>query len=103
VIQALRRWVEKLVRTRSDLVQVGYFGSYSRGDWGVGSDLDLIIVVDQSDKPFEIRANEFSTMELPVPTDLLVYTVEEWEAAIKVKKFFQMMEQEAVWVYSSKN
>jgi predicted nucleotidyltransferase len=35
-----------------EVVRVGYFGSYARGDWGVGSDLDLIIIVDRSDEPF---------------------------------------------------
>ncbi len=45
VSQKLRVWVEEILRNRTDIVSVGYFGSYARGDWGVGSDLDLLIIV----------------------------------------------------------
>jgi len=61
------------------VVQIGYFGSYARGDWGVGSDLDVVIVVDKADQPFAMRAVEWDTLDLPVPTDVLVYTEAEWE------------------------
>ncbi len=98
VIQALNHWVETLVRTRSDIVQIGYFGSYARGDWSVGSDLDLVIIVDRTDIPFEMRPSKFDTLELPVPVDVLVYTLEEWQSS-QTKKFIQTLENEAVWVY----
>ncbi len=98
VIQALQHWVERLAKTRSDIIQIGYFGSYARGDWGVGSDLDLVIIVDRADQPFEMRPSQFDTLELPVPVDILVYTLEEWQLN-HAKKFFQALEKEAVWVY----
>ena len=40
VDQAVRRWAEKVVRQRQHVVRIGYFGSYARGDWGVGSDTE---------------------------------------------------------------
>lgn len=98
VVQALKHWVDNLVKTQTGIVRVGYFGSYARGDWGVGSDLDLVMVVEQADGPFEMRPSRFDTMELPVPVDLLVYTVEEWQMNHK-KKFFQKIDNEAIWVY----
>jgi len=98
VIQALKQWVENLVKTQTDIVQIGYFGSYARGNWGVGSDLDLIIIVKRADKPFEMRPSQFNTLKLPVPVDILVYTLEEWQIN-KTKKFFQTLEKEAVWIY----
>jgi predicted nucleotidyltransferase len=98
VIQALKHWVENLVKTQADIVRIGYFGSFARGDWGVGSDLDLVIIVDRTDRPFEMRPGRFDTLELPVPVDILVYTLEEWQMN-KTKKFFQTLENEAVWVY----
>src|SRR5439155_22751797 len=45
VESALRRWAEEAARIRRELVSVGYFGSYARDDWGVGSDLDVVLVV----------------------------------------------------------
>lgn len=98
VLQALKHWVETLVKTQSDIVQIGYFGSYARGDWGVGSDLDIILVVDRENTPFEMRSSRFDTLEIPVPVDILVYTLEEWQMNQR-KKFFQTIENEAVWVY----
>ena len=102
VRRALQHWVEKLVKNRSDLTRIGYFGSYPWGDWGVGSDLDLIIILAKSNQPFERRATEFDTLELPVPVDILVYTQAEWQG-LKERKFFQTMAREAIWIYPLKN
>jgi predicted nucleotidyltransferase len=62
-----------------DVVAVGWFGSYPAGNWGVGSDLDLVVVLEAAREPFERRAVRFDTTTLPVPADLLVYTRAEWE------------------------
>ncbi len=74
-----RRWAEDIRAAEPGVVAVGYFGSYARGDWGVGSDLDLIVVVEASELPFERRAARWDATRLPVPADLLVYTRGEWE------------------------
>jgi predicted nucleotidyltransferase len=68
---------------------LGYFGSYARGDWSVGSDLDLLIIVDDSRLPFERRAIEWDVTNLSVPVDLLVYTAKEWQALIEREPFLQ--------------
>ena len=44
------------------------------GTGGVGSDLDRIINVKSCEEPFERRAVAWDMRELPVPTDVLVYT-----------------------------
>ena len=75
----MQQWAEDVVRSQPDVVRVGYFGSYARGDWGVGSDLDLIVVVRESAQPFETRVAQIDTEALPVPVDMLVYTEEEWQ------------------------
>jgi predicted nucleotidyltransferase len=100
VVQALRRWAEKVSQDRPEVVRIGYFGSYARGDWGVGSDLDLLIIVSDSDQPFELRPSGFNPLELPVPTDVLVYTLAEWHAMTPARRFFQELDREAVWVYT---
>ena len=95
---AARLWAEKAVQDRGDVLKIGYFGSYARGDWGVGSDLDLIIIVEDSRQPFEKRATEWNVTELPVPADVLVYAKEEWKSLRKTR-FYQTVMQEAVWIY----
>lgn len=80
-------------------MQIGYFGSYARGDWGAGSDLDLIVIVESSSMPMERRAAEWDTTELPVPADLLIYTKDEWQNMRSQERFGRTVVQEAVWVY----
>ena len=63
----------------------------------MGSDLDLVIVVETSDKPFEKRATKWDLTKFPVPTDLIVYTHNEWRNLKKQTKFFQMLIKEAIW------
>jgi predicted nucleotidyltransferase len=102
VVQALRLWAEKVGQARSDVVGIGYFGSYARGDWGVGSDLDVVIIVAASHQSFELRPAEFDTLELPIPTDILVYTQEEWQAMKPKNRFILQLAETAVWVYTRK-
>ncbi len=99
VDQAVRRWANRVARERKQIRRIGYFGSYARGDWGVGSDLDLIVIVDNSDQPFGKRASEWDATDLPVPADVLVYTVKEWESLRQQKRFQQTLMDEAVWIY----
>ncbi len=99
VDQALRSWAEEVVRERQDVLHIGYFGSYARGDWGVGSDLDLPIIVERCGHPFERRSAEWDATVLPVPADVLVYTREEWETLCREGRFGQVS-REVVWVYS---
>ena len=100
VKRAVSQWVDKVVKTRKDVLSIGYFGSYARGDWGVGSDLDLIIIVKDSQHSFMRRASEWDTTELPVPADVLVYTEEEWQSLARQGQFSKRIMQEIVWVYS---
>ncbi|NPV06387.1 MAG: nucleotidyltransferase domain-containing protein [Anaerolineae bacterium] len=98
VHEAVQRWAEEIAARRPDVIRVGYFGSYARGDWGVGSDLDLVVVVGDSREPFTRRASRFDTTALPVPADLLVYTTSEWEAVSRRGRFGRALSEEAVWV-----
>jgi uncharacterized protein len=100
VDRALRQWAAKVVKDRDEVLQIGYFGSYARGDWGVGSDLDLVIVVERAAAPFERRSLAWDATELPVPADVLVYTGDEWQSLLEQSHFFQAVREEAVWVYA---
>jgi len=98
VREALTRWGAQVARHRPDLRRLGYIGSYARGDWGVGSDVDVIIVVEDSSVPFERRAAEWDTASLPVPADLLIYTEREWESLPSDSKFARTVREEARWL-----
>jgi len=81
------------------MIRIGYIGSYARGDWGVGSDVDIVIIVEHSTLPFERRAAQWDVTELPVPADVLVYTLDEWRSLPRQGRFYQTVLREAVWVY----
>lgn len=98
--EAVRQWALAAVQKRNNVARIGYFGSYARGDWGPGSDLDVVIVVDHSSLPFERRGTEWDTTDLPVPADVLVYTRKEWGSLRRKKSpFSRTVAREVVWVY----
>lgn len=98
--RALREWVAKEASRRPELVRLGYFGSYARGDWGVGSDLDVVAVVYHAELPFHERGARWPAEQLPVGTDLLVYTEREWDALqASGSRFAATLGEETVWVY----
>ncbi len=99
VHKALSRWTRGLAQRRQDLLAVAYIGSYARGDWGVGSDIDLLVIVEHNDQPFHKRGLDFDLSELPVPTDLLVYSLQEWRAMTREgSRFFRTASTEGVWL-----
>ena len=98
VDRALREWAQRARAVRSDVRRVGYFGSYARGDWGVGSDLDVIIIVSSTRLPFERRGVEWDLTELPVPADVLVYTEDEWNRGAVGVRLHDTVAREGVWV-----
>ena len=82
-------------------MRLGYFGSYARGDWGVGSDLDLIAVVNQTLESFERRSISWDLNGLPVSAEIIVYSLAEWEELEKKDtKFARMLKRETVWTFS---
>ena len=100
VVVALNAWVAEEGVRHPELLRLGYFGSYARDDWGVGSDLDLVAVVSATVLPFERRGLTWATEDLPVSTDLLVYTEVEWnEMGRDRSRFAATLERETVWVW----
>ena len=95
---ALEVWTARALSI-GDVLSVGFFGSYARGDWGVGSDLDLVVVVKDSDLPFERRSAHWDTTSLPVPVDLLVYTQEEWQSFQTRGPVNGKLMREIIWLH----
>ena len=100
VDQAARAWAQSVVAKRRDVHRIAYFGSYARGDWGVGSDLDLLVILERSDIPYSERSLAFDLSSFPVPAELIVYTLEEWNAmGEQGSRLVRTVESEGVWIH----
>jgi hypothetical protein len=100
VDRAVRTWAAGVARADGRILRVGYFGSYARGNWGVGSDVDIVLILGETSEPFERRALAYDTVALPVPADVLVYTVGEWERMASEGGLPRTVASDVVWVYS---
>jgi predicted nucleotidyltransferase len=100
VYESARKWAARAGEIHTEAIRIGYFGSYARGEWGVGSDLDLIAVVTRASEPFERRSLAWDLDELPVPAELLVYTATEWKVIQEEGgRFARTLSEETIWVY----
>ncbi|MEA3241295.1 MAG: nucleotidyltransferase domain-containing protein [Pseudomonadota bacterium] len=99
VDDAVREWAGRQVKSRPDIRGIAYFGSYARGNWGPGSDVDILVIVAAAGTPFLERPRNWDVSTLPVPADVLVYTEGEWAAMPADSRFVQTITCEAVWVY----
>ncbi len=98
---ALQTWLPEAARRHPELLRLGLFGSFARGDWGVGSDLDLVAIVESSDKPFERRAVDWDLNALPGPVELLVYTRAEWQRMEQEGgRFAATLAEEVIWSFT---
>lgn len=101
VQRTAKAWATTVGSSDNSVLRIGYFGSYATNDWGVGSDLDIIVILETSEKPFEHRGTRIPPSQIPVPCDVLVYTRSEWEHMLKERRrFARMIQSEAIWLYS---
>ena len=77
ILTAVQRWAEDQQALRPSLAKVGVFGSYGRGDAGVGSDLDLLLVDGVAIGPQQQRLLTWPLERLPLSCDALVLTPTE--------------------------
>jgi hypothetical protein len=75
-------WAAKVAPDHPGLQRLAVFGSYGRGDAGVGSDLDLLLIDGQAAGPQHQRLLAWPLAELPLSCDALVLTPAEHQALL---------------------
>ncbi|MCP9886728.1 nucleotidyltransferase domain-containing protein [Cyanobium sp. ATX 6A2] len=99
VLEQARAWAEQQAAANPDLEAVGVFGSYGRGDAGVGSDLDLLLILSHCHLPVWERLRRWDTTPLPLATDLLVYSRAEWDTLPQWNpKLAEVLGREVRWL-----
>ncbi len=84
-VEAVRGRLAAYVRRLSadqNVLAIVLFGSLAGGNYTAGSDADLLVVLDTSDRPFHERLAAYVTAELGLPADVFVDTVGEVEQMV---------------------
>ena len=79
VLRQLEDYAKSLKRTHAEVERVGFFGSYANDTYGPASDVDLLIVLRESEKRFIDRIPDFVPENLSVSCDVFPYTRSEIE------------------------
>ncbi|MDI6841081.1 MAG: nucleotidyltransferase domain-containing protein [bacterium] len=88
VWQALKKFAVGLINKDCRIEKVIVFGSIVRGQCVPGSDVDLLIILDDSGKPFLKRIPDYMPLSFPVGIDVFPYTKEEIKTMVKDNNFF---------------
>ncbi len=101
--ELLKKSIEKVVSELSGKVErISLFGSYPRREPGLFTDLDILIIM-RTEKPFLERIKEiYPLLSLPVDSDILCYTPEEFER-VKDRGFFKKILREEVVLYEKRS
>jgi predicted nucleotidyltransferase len=86
--KALHELVKDLVESHPELEAVILFGSFARGDSVPASDVDLLLILAQSERPFHERIPKFLPSRFPVGVEVFPYTREEMEGMLREGNFF---------------
>lgn len=75
--ELLDQYATRLLASNPFVEEIIVFGSFEKGTYAPGSDVDIAVVLTQSDKPPRDRAPELLPGTFPVGVDLFAYTREE--------------------------
>jgi len=79
------------VKESKEIREIVLFGSVARGDYGLYSDADILIILENSEKKrFFDRIPEFIDyfLDSPIHVDIFPYTIKEIERMVKANNFF---------------
>ena len=77
VLEATRKAVENLAEAHPEVQKLFLFGSMARGDAVPGSDVDLLLVVSESNHSFLDRTTHYRLSGVPVGVHVFPYTEAE--------------------------
>ena len=100
VLNEAKLWAKSMGLGDDNIVKIYCFGSICKGTWGVGSDLDIAIIIKKTTVPFISRASLYDSSAISVPTDILVYTQAEITKLSKEKsRFMDEIEKRSLLLY----
>ncbi len=88
VEKALNEYIKGLRERHPEIIKVILFGSFVRGESVPGSDIDLLIILQESKKSFLDRIPYYLPSHFPVGVDIFPYTEKEIEKMKAEGNFF---------------
>ena len=93
-----------LIIKKFNLKKVIIFGSFARGDYHKGSDLDLIIVGEFKERFIDRIGKIIELNESDLEIDAMVYTEDEFQKMIKERRpFIEQALEEGIVVYEKRD
>lgn len=98
----VKRFINLIIK-KFNLKKIIVFGSFARGDYHKGSDLDLVIVGEFKDRFIERIGKIIELNDSDLEIEAMVYTEEEFQKMIKEKRpFIEQVLKEGIVVYEKK-
>jgi predicted nucleotidyltransferase len=66
----MQQYAERLLSANPEVEEIVVFGSFANGNYAPGSDMDVLIVLRNSEKPVWDRITDFLPNAFPVGLDL---------------------------------
>ncbi len=100
VLSLARETARRIAARHSGVVKILLFGSFARADYGIHSDLDLLVIVNNSERPVRERLEDFLEDAPVYPTDVIVYTEQELQSRLSEDSGFLFRAvREAIQLY----
>ncbi len=102
ILVIAREMARRIGAVHPQVLRVLLFGSFARGDYGTRSDLDLLIILKESEKPAHDRIADFLQHTSIYPTDVFPFTEAEIRSRLEEgDPFLRRAVSESVLLYSA--
>lgn len=99
----VKKFINLIVK-KFNLKKIIIFGSFARGDYHKGSDLDLIIVGEFKERFIDRIGKIIELNDSDLEIDVMVYTEEEFQKMIKERRpFIEQALEEGIVVYEKRD
>jgi len=99
----VKRFINLIVK-KFNLKKIIIFGSFARGDYHKGSDLDLIIVGEFKERFIDRIGKIIELNDSDLEIDAMVYTEEEFQKMIQERRpFIEQALEEGIVVYEKRD
>lgn len=96
ILSLAKTTAARIAANHPEVIRVVLFGSFARGDFGVRSDMDLLIVLKSSDLPVRERIAEFLNDCSDYPTDVFPLTEAELHSRLQSDPFWTQALREGI-------